>query len=73
MNGHRVDVDTGDGEAQPFEHLLGIERGIPSCFDEVCDGLGDESAGAAGRVEDALVQWVGYNLADHRAGEPVGV
>ena len=36
------------------------------------DGLGDEGAGAAGGVEDRLVQGVGHHLADHCAGEPVG-
>ena len=53
-------------------HLLGIEGCVPGGFDEVCDRLGDEGARAAGGVEDGLIQWIGYDLPDHRAGEPVG-
>ena len=69
---HRVDVYTGDGESQPIQHVFGIERGIFGSFDEMCDRLGDESPGAAGRVEDVLVQGIGHHLPHDGSSQPVG-
>ena len=38
----------------------------------MADSLGDEGSGAAGRVEDALVERVGNELLHHGASQPVG-
>ena len=73
VNGDGMNVDAGDLDTEPFEHVLAGETVVFGGFDQVGDGLGDEGAGAAGGVEDGLVQRVGHHLADHCAGEPVGV
>ena len=72
VHGHRVHVDARDGGAKLIQDILGVEVGfVRGGLDEVGDGLGDEGAGAAGGVEDALVQRVGHDLAHHGLREPV--
>ena len=71
MHRHRVNVNAGDGKAQPLQHFFRVKGGLVGGFDEVVDRLGDEGAGAAGRVEDVLLQGVGHHLPHDGARQPV--
>ena len=65
-----MNVDAGDRQPQPVQHLSGVQRGVFGGCDEVRHGLGDERSRAASRVQHFLVQRVGYHLPHHRARQP---
>ena len=71
MHRHRVDVDAGDGETQPFQRVLGTEGSGLGCLYEVGDCFGDECSRPAGGVEDVLVHWVGHHFPHDGARQPV--
>ena len=72
MHGDGVNVDAGHGVVEPVQQLLSREAAPLGVFQEVVDRLHEEGAGAAGGIEDSLVQRIGDELADHVAGEPGG-
>ena len=71
VHGNGVDVYAGHRVVEPVEQLLSGKSLSLRVFHEVIDRLNDKRAGAAGGVEDSLLQRVGDKLADHGAGEPV--
>ena len=71
VDGDGVDVYARHRVVEPVEQLLSGKALSLRVFHEVIDRLYDERAGAAGGVEDSLLQRVGDKLADHGAGEPV--
>ena len=71
MHRHRVNVDAGNGEAQPLQHVFGVEGSGFGCFYEVGDRLCDESSRPAGRVEDVLLQGIGHHLPHDGARQPI--
>ena len=59
-------------DSQPVQRLLPAHTPGIGGLDEVGDGLGDEGPGAAGGVEDGLLEGVRHHLPDHGSGQPVG-
>ena len=72
MHRHGVNVDAGDRLPPAVEDFPGFPVGCRGGGDEVGHRLGHEGAGAAGRVQHALVQRVVHQLLYHGAGQPCG-
>ena len=70
MNGDGVYVDAGDGLAESAEGFFRREFGLPRGCDEVGHRFGDERAGAARGVEDALFEGLVDDFVDDGAREP---
>ena len=58
-------------KAQPLQHFFRVKGGLVGCLYEVGDCFGDEGAGAAGRVEDVLVERFGHHFLHDGPRQPV--
>ena len=71
VNGHGVDVDACDGLPELTQDVVGAHAGVLCGGYEVGYSLGDEGAGAACGVKDALVDGVCYDLSHDGPCQPV--
>ena len=71
MHRNRMDVHPGDGRPQAVKRLSRFQIGSLGRVDEVHDGFGHKCPGAAGGIEDVLIERIGYNFPNHRPRQPV--